>query len=105
LGANSIEVRGLANPFPAHSPRPFVSSDCLPPDYLRARESSEQQGDISDYPPKALKFGVSKEALRTQPSSAPEAWSNDYQAISEELPVRTTETWLEANRDQTISVQ
>ena len=52
------------NLFLRRSARPFVSSGCLPPDYLRAREAAECQGDISDYPTKALNFGVSKETPR-----------------------------------------
>jgi hypothetical protein len=52
LNENATEVRSFAIPFPSHSPRPFVSSGCLPPDYLRALEAAERQGDISDYPQK-----------------------------------------------------
>ena len=55
-------MRIFANPFPWHFPRPFASSGCLPIDHLRALETAERQGDISDYPPKAVKFEVSEEA-------------------------------------------
>jgi hypothetical protein len=56
-GANAAEMRGFANPFRAHSPRPFASSGCLPPEYLIAHEAAERQRDISDYPPKTSKLG------------------------------------------------
>lgn len=41
-----------------------MSSGCLLLGYLGAREAAERQGDISDYPPKASIFGVSKKAPR-----------------------------------------
>jgi hypothetical protein len=55
-GTNASEMRSFANPFLQRSSRPFVSSGCLPPGYLRARETAERQGDISDYPPKHVGF-------------------------------------------------
>lgn len=52
LCANAVKVRI----FRTHSCGIPPGLSCLPLDYPRAREVPEWKVDISDYPPKALKF-------------------------------------------------